>query len=238
MGRLVHVVDVGMNGYEGAHFDNNSTTGSNDIVIKLGPMCNGNAQVIASIKSSAKKGEIDGLIFYGHGSPGIQVMGAGDGSDPNSRDGLSEKDLEIRKEKLKFEQKQSMITAEALEDGGWRELKPLFSKDGHVVLKGCNTGSGEKGDDLLAKMSKVFGVPVTAGTVYQATGYTSLVGETKTARPSGSVSPDKGSKEANQKNFDSLPLWLRTGLMLNDKFRKPDDTREIKTRGNGGSLVP
>ncbi|WP_238272738.1 DUF4347 domain-containing protein [Methylobacterium cerastii] len=118
-----------------------------------------------------------------------------------------------------------MITVESLEDQKWRELKTLFSRDGHVVLKGCNTGSGEKGDDLLKKMSKIFGVPVTAGTVFQAVGYTSLVGETKTGRPSGSVSPDKGSKVANQRNFDSLPLWLRTGLILSDKFSKPKDKR-------------
>ena len=86
MGIVVHIVDAGRPG-DFAQFKSKSTRSKGDIVIKLGPMCNGVGQALDDVRRRTGPNSIDALIIYGHGPDGGGAIGVsmGNNSGPNDQ---------------------------------------------------------------------------------------------------------------------------------------------------------
>ncbi|GJE14763.1 DUF4347 domain-containing protein [Methylobacterium longum] len=199
MGKKIHLVDSSISS-DSSRFDKLSSRGSGDITIKIAASCNGNAQAVADIQKSLGSDKIDVLIIYGHGAPGVQGVAMGKDSA-----GVKEN---------------SAITLKAVTDekSSWMSLRPYFSKEGAVVLKGCNTGRGQKGDELMLALAKAFGVPVTASDWYQLVGRTDVVGNIRTAYPSGKISEDKASGLVN---LSAVPVIEAIAILGAQMFGNP-----------------
>ena len=72
-----------------------------------------------------------------------------------------------------------------------KRIKRSFVPFGSVELHGCETGKGTEGSQLLQELAKLWDVPVSAGTEYQASGGLDtstfrFEGKSVTKTPSGS----------------------------------------------------
>lgn len=93
------------------------------------------------------------LFVGGHGSSGYQATGGGASWDSSGN--LS----------LQLDTNGKMKGSNTEHHLG--RLRSKFSSDAVVTLGGCQTGSGEAGKALLMELSRIFGVPVEAGTANQ-----------------------------------------------------------------------
>ena len=107
-------------------------------------------KVIARVGSN----KIRSLFIGGHGAPGYQSIGAGPGWDTSG-----ERSLQI-------DSTTGRLTGSTTEHHLLR-LSSKFASKGVVTLGGCRTGNGTAGQTLLLELSRVFGVPVEAGTANQ-----------------------------------------------------------------------
>lgn len=197
MGKIIHIVDASR-ASDSNRFKRFSEATSKDVVIGIGAMCNGNAQVISDIKSALKDERIDVLIFYGHGAPGIQGVAMG-----KDAGGIAEN---------------SAITAAVRTINDWSELSRHFSSKGIVVLRGCNTGRGEKGDNLMKALALALKVPVAASDWYQPVGRTKMVGNIRTARPDGTITENRLD---GLKNLMDLPMIEQLAILGAQTFGSP-----------------
>jgi len=174
----VHVVDATIL-MDSQRFDRLGTVNRSDVVIEIGAACNGNQQIISQITNRVGLAQIDKLIFYGHAGPGIMNTAAGkEGGSVAENAGFG---VDCR-------------PGAPCDENQWRTLAPYFAPKGCVILKGCNVAQGSTGQDLLRRLSRVFGVNVYGSDWYQATGMSYLVGNVYRASPDGSVVEDTGYK--------------------------------------------
>jgi hypothetical protein len=201
MSVVVHIVDSSiLTDAEG--FTSRSSRTSGDVVIQIGAACNGITQAISDARRATSSGDINALIFYGHGASGVQGVSMG-------KDGGGIKE-------------QAAITAETLDDPGFssqlRALAKNFSSDGVIVLHGCNVAEGEAGKSLLQKLSKITGVPVKGSDWYQIVGRSDLSGNILSASPSGTIQEDT---RTGLKNLGGLPAGeslLLLGVEFGDRL--------------------
>lgn len=203
MNCVVHVVDATI-ASDNANFNALSDVKENHVVIRIAAMCNGIMQMVSDIKSSCTVGTISQLIIYGHGAPG--VMGITMGKDPvgmRHRGGIS-----------------AGVLSDIHVDAKLQELRPYFARGAMVVLRGCNTAQGPKGDKLITSLARMLGVRVSASDAYQRVGRSDLIGNIKTAQPDGTISIDSYSGKANLRK---LPMQERLLFIFLENFRDAED---------------
>lgn len=193
MGKIIHVID-GSRYMDSERFRKFSTVSSKDIVIRIAAMCNGNVQVINDINRALQHEAIDALVFYGHGAPGIQGVATG-----TDKQGVAEN---------------ATITNALSTIGLWSQLRKNFSARGMVVLRGCNTGRGEGGDNLMKALARGLDVPVIASDWYQPTGRTELVGNIRTARPDGTITENRKDGLANLMHLPAMEQIAIVGAQI------------------------
>lgn len=167
----VHIVDATIES-DVKRWNKFSKVKDPDKVLKYGGMSNGIAQIVTDVCRVCNHGEIGSLFFHGHGGPGGMIVTGGKDKKTaiNERSALFHKVIGI---------------PEVSDD--LRKLKPYFSKNGLIVLRGCNTGQGDKGRALAKIMSKVTNVNVLASKWYQIVGRPYLLGDIIKANPDGEV---------------------------------------------------
>lgn len=202
MGLTVHVVDATIRS-DSKYFEELAKVERGDVVIKSGAMCNGNLQVISEIKSRCAPKSISRLIVYGHGAPGIQGLTGKDGAGVREKSGLN---LEILQDPAQRSQ--------------WRSLRSFFSSDAVMILRGCNTAQGPKGEALIRALAGVLGIPVQASDWYQRVGRTDLIGNVRTAYPSGTIIDDEAQ---GKRNLLDLPFFERILLRATEYFADPSN---------------
>ena len=193
MGKVIHVID-GSRYTDAERFRTFSTVSSKDIVIRIAGMCNGNVQVLNDIKRVLQHDTIDVLVFYGHGAPGIQGVAMG-----TDKSGVAE-NAAIR---------DALSTIRL-----WSQLRKNFSAKGTVVLRGCNTGRGERGDSLMRALARALNVSVIASDWYQPTGRTELVGNIRTARPDGTITENRKDGLANLMHLPAMEQVAIVGAQV------------------------
>jgi hypothetical protein len=197
VGKIIHVID-GSRSIDSKRFEKFSTVSSKDIVVRIAGMCNGNAQVLNDIRRALHHDTIDALIFYSHGAPGIQGVATG-----TDKSGVVEN---------------AAITNAFATISSWSQLRKNFSAKGVVVLRGCNTGRGERGDGLMKALARALNVPVVASDWYQPTGRTELVGNIRTARPDGTITENRTD---GLKNLMHLPAIEQIAIIGAQVFGSP-----------------
>jgi hypothetical protein len=103
------------------------------------------------IRTARAEGVIDLLRIHGHGGPGFQSLAGASWNVPESTVALCTANLETQGPVL-------------------RRLAGYFSNRGRAWLMGCWVGKGERGQELLGGLAKIWNVPVTAGTEAQFAG--------------------------------------------------------------------
>jgi hypothetical protein len=111
----------------------------------IGGMCNGVAQVVSLISTTAKEAFL--LRLHGHGRAGSMGVGAGSGG-PNELNRINAESIPQLRLVL-------------------GSLKGVFGPYGSVQLMGCETGRGLEGATMLKTIASILGVPVTAGINFQ-----------------------------------------------------------------------
>lgn len=203
MGIVVHIVDASIaSDIDG--FRQRSAVSSEDVVIRLGSMCNGVVTAFALAARQTAQGTIDALIIYGHGAPGLQGVTMGKDSG-----GLTEN---------------AALSVEALKDPAISQaiasLRSNFSAKGVIVLHGCNVAEGDQGRELMKAVSKLAGVPVKGSDWYQIVGRSDLAGNILVANPDGTVD-QKGLE--GLKNLGGYPAgesMLLLGVEFWDRLKK------------------
>ncbi len=99
--------------------------------------------MVRKVLTQADSG-ISHLRFHGHGYPGCQGIAMGNRPSSNPYDCISNKNFDIVRSMLKL-------------------LTEKFAIDAKVNLMGCNVAQGQAGSNLLTRLAKLWGVPVTAG---------------------------------------------------------------------------
>lgn len=144
--------------------------GGKPIVIR--GMCGAVEQVVHDIiVRAALPHQIKLLRFHGHGAPGMMNLAAGKEAMFEHHSGISAGNLDS--------------TA-----GPLGRLQPYFARRSRVELHGCNVASGPNGQTLLRNLSKIWGVPVSAGTKSQLGGKGNqfvFEGSVHTAMPNGNM---------------------------------------------------
>lgn len=168
-------------------------------VLKYGGLCNGIAQIVTDISRLCKHGEIGSLFFHGHGAPGGMIVTGG----KEGKHALQERSA-------------WSVKVVGIPDvaRNLQKLNPYFSKNGIIVLRGCNTGQGEKGKNLVKTMAKHAGVDVLASKWYQIVGRPYLVGDIIKASPDGKVTEVSSlGKEGMDRLFnESFDEWVLVHL--------------------------
>src|SRR5579871_3278624 len=100
----------------------------------------------------------------------------------------------------------------------WSQLRKDFSPNGIVILRGCNTGRGERGDSLMKALARGMNAPVIASDWYQPTGRTNLVGNIRTAYPNGTITEDRKDGLAN---LMRLPVIEQIAILGAQAFGSP-----------------
>ena len=117
--------------------------------IVIGGMCNGVEQAVNDIISRSRN--IFLLRFHGHGARGTASISSGHGDlDP---DMIHRGDITLSN----LEQIRHTVA----------RLRPVFGPYGCVQFMHCATGGGASGRELLKQISKILGVPVSAGKLTQ-----------------------------------------------------------------------
>jgi hypothetical protein len=121
------------------------------IVIKEGP-AGVDFMVDRLLERVRSEGSIYLLRIHGHGLGGLQTVSCG---------------INLKKDKLAT--MRSIISTYNFENirNSLSRLKGSFSADAEVWLMGCYVGQYPNGPILLSKLSKLWGVPVKAGTGVQ-----------------------------------------------------------------------
>ncbi len=109
------------------------------------------------VKRVAAMGTIDLLRIHGHGAPGIQTISCG-------------VDL-YKKELPRMRSILSSYNFDTIRNALMR-LNGCFAQDAKVWLMGCEVGARQEGWNLIHKLSKLWGVEVTAGVPTQYGGIT------------------------------------------------------------------
>jgi len=136
----------------------------------IGGECNGVADAVNMILSSARRGSVFLLRFHGHGAPGVAGVSFGRGGA-----GFGER--------ADIDTDNFATIRPALQ-----RLRSIFSPYGNVQFMHCETGSGPNGRALLQSIADTLQVPATAGLHIQYGGGTATFrfeGPTHTAFPSG-----------------------------------------------------
>jgi hypothetical protein len=203
IGVVVHVVDANRPS-DLERFKSLADIGKNDIVIALGPMCNGTTQAAMDIARQTKPGSIDQLIFYGHGTEAFQGIAMGSGEEPGGDGGLTgyREGSGIGPDQLGNDK-----TKSAHFKAYWQPLANRFSSKGVVTFKGCHTGGGKNGKEFLRRLAKIFQKPVQASDWAQSVGRSKLVGNIITAYPNGQITENE---REGLYNLKQLPLsdWI------------------------------
>jgi hypothetical protein len=149
------------------------TTGS--IVLVLGGMCGGVAQMVNMIIRSAFLGCIDVLRIWSHGDIAKQSVSCGQDGE------------HFVKERAGIWNGNIKELTPILE-----KLRPYFAQGARVELRGCAVGRGYDGDDFLKKLARLWGVTIHAPVELQPISGLSWFGMVKRVTPAGSVYPGSG----------------------------------------------
>lgn len=204
MGIVVHIVDAARPG-DFTRFEQNSTRSKGDLVIKLGPMCNGVGQALEDVRRRTRPNSIDALIVCGHGPDEGGAIGVSLGDDA----GLGGRFLLER----------TALTPNLLTDPAIGKslsaVRDRFSKKGLVFLHGCHVAKGPEGEKLIKGLALQLGRDVVGSDRYQIVGRSDFVGEVVVASPSGRLSrgqADNGSHTLFERGMvygSDAYLWIK-----------------------------
>lgn len=127
-----------------------NANGITPVIVELYGMSNGIPQMVSSIRQRVASGQMRLLAIWGHGWSGGQLIAAGG----NAQEGVDEgsamwgHNLETYRPSL-------------------QQLRPLFTANGRVELRGCQVASGEAGENFMIALARIVNKPVYAATDIQ-----------------------------------------------------------------------
>jgi hypothetical protein len=132
-------------------------------------MSNGVAVMVSEVARRVPgAGRLALLRIHSHGAPGSMNVSAGEEAQDEHMTSLDISTLYYTGPQL-------------------AALAPLFARFGCMELMGCNVGAGERGRQLLDRVARYVGVPVSAGvqTQYSGAGIFRFEGPVRTGYPYG-----------------------------------------------------
>jgi len=114
-------------------------------------MSNGVGQMVQDILSVAPCGGVTVLRIWSHGREGGQTVSGGHAGEEGRMQhwtGISVGNIDALRDQL-------------------ARLNPAFAPGARVELRGCSVGGGSAGEQLLQRLSQIWGVTVQGGTVTQ-----------------------------------------------------------------------